>query len=100
MSPNFHPNGGLLLKDLPRPDFHAYAVSVPSPGAISIGSTRAMAMFLRDVMQLDRDAKAFACSARTKTTPTAAQSLDSSASRSGVGDRMRRFKPDTGSRRT
>src|SRR5262249_51817845 len=34
MSANPHANGGLLLKELRLPDFHAYAVKVPSPGAV------------------------------------------------------------------
>ena len=53
MSANPHANGGLLLKDLRLPDFRAYAVPVPSPGAVSAESTRVMGRFLRDVMQLN-----------------------------------------------
>ena len=59
MSANPHANGGLLLKDLRLPDFRAYAVPVPSPGAVSAESTRVMGQFLRDVMQLNLGAKNF-----------------------------------------
>ncbi len=34
MGANPHANGGLLLRDLRMPDFHAHAVKVPSPGAV------------------------------------------------------------------
>jgi xylulose-5-phosphate/fructose-6-phosphate phosphoketolase len=59
MSANPHANGGLLLKDLRMPDFRAYAVPVPSPGAVSAESTRVMGKFLRDVMQLNLESKNF-----------------------------------------
>jgi xylulose-5-phosphate/fructose-6-phosphate phosphoketolase len=59
MSANPHANGGLLLKELRLPDFRAYAVPVPSPGAVSAESTRVMGRFLRDVMQLNLEAKNF-----------------------------------------
>jgi xylulose-5-phosphate/fructose-6-phosphate phosphoketolase len=59
MSANPHANGGILLKDLRLPDFRDYAVSVPSPGAVSAESTRVMGKFLRDVMQLNLRAKNF-----------------------------------------
>jgi xylulose-5-phosphate/fructose-6-phosphate phosphoketolase len=59
MSANPHANGGLLLKDLRLPDFRAYAVPVPSPGAVSAESTRVMGKFLRDVMQRNLESKNF-----------------------------------------
>jgi xylulose-5-phosphate/fructose-6-phosphate phosphoketolase len=59
MSANPHANGGLLLKDLRLPDFRAYAVQVPSPGAVNTESTRVMGKLLRDVMQLNLGAKNF-----------------------------------------
>jgi xylulose-5-phosphate/fructose-6-phosphate phosphoketolase len=59
MSANPHANGGLLLKDLRLPDFRAYAVQVPSPGAVSAESTRVMGKFLRDVMQRNLETKNF-----------------------------------------
>jgi xylulose-5-phosphate/fructose-6-phosphate phosphoketolase len=39
MSANPHANGGLLLRDLHLPDFRAYAVAVPQPGAIDAEAT-------------------------------------------------------------
>jgi xylulose-5-phosphate/fructose-6-phosphate phosphoketolase len=59
MSANPHANGGLLLKDLRLPDFRAYAVPVPSPGAVSAESTRVMGAFLRDTMRLNLESKNF-----------------------------------------
>jgi xylulose-5-phosphate/fructose-6-phosphate phosphoketolase len=59
MSANPHANGGLVLKDLRLPDFRAYAVPVPSPGAVSAESTRVMGKFLRDVMQENLATKNF-----------------------------------------
>ena len=51
MSANPHANGGILLRDLGMPDFRAYAVDVPKPGAVDAESTRVMGGFLRDVMR-------------------------------------------------
>jgi len=51
MGANPHANGGLLLKDLRLPDFRAYAVDVPRPGATMGESTRTLGTFLRDVMK-------------------------------------------------
>jgi xylulose-5-phosphate/fructose-6-phosphate phosphoketolase len=59
MSANPHANGGLVLKDLRLPDFHSYAFSVPSPGAVRAESTRIMGKFLRDVMQRNMESKNF-----------------------------------------
>jgi len=57
MSDNPHANGGLLLRDLKMPDFRAYAVDVPSPGATNAEATREMGKFLRDVMKLNLESK-------------------------------------------
>ncbi|MBO9518720.1 MAG: phosphoketolase family protein [Porphyrobacter sp.] len=59
MSANPHANGGLLLKDLKLPDFRDYAIEVTLPGAVSAESTRIMGRFLRDVMELNMDARNF-----------------------------------------
>jgi len=53
MGANPHANGGLLLRDLEMPDFRKYAVDVPSPGVRSIGDTRVLGPFLRDVVKLN-----------------------------------------------
>src|SRR5438034_8674942 len=59
MSDNPHCNGGLLLRDLKMPDFRKYAVDVPSPGATTAESTRAMGKFLRDVMKQNLESRYF-----------------------------------------
>jgi len=50
MSANPVANGGTLLLDLALPDFRAYAVDVPAPGASQAEATRVLGTFLRDVM--------------------------------------------------
>jgi xylulose-5-phosphate/fructose-6-phosphate phosphoketolase len=55
MSANPHANGGLLLRDLDLPDFRAYAVDVPQPGAGMSEATRVLGQFLRDVVARNRD---------------------------------------------
>jgi len=52
-------NGGLLMRSLCLPDFRAYAVDVPSPGAVDGEATRVMGRFLRDVMKENLDARNF-----------------------------------------
>jgi xylulose-5-phosphate/fructose-6-phosphate phosphoketolase len=59
MGANPHANGGLLLKDLIMPDFRAYAVPVPRPGAVVAEATRVMGRLLRDVMTLNAEARNF-----------------------------------------
>ncbi len=51
MSANPHANGGLLLRDLRLPDFRAYAVAVPQPGAVNAEATRVQGSFMRDVIK-------------------------------------------------
>jgi xylulose-5-phosphate/fructose-6-phosphate phosphoketolase len=53
MGANPHANGGLLLKELHMPDFRAYAVQVPQPGAVMAEATRVLGQMLRDVMKLN-----------------------------------------------
>ncbi len=50
MGANPHANGGLLLRDLPLPDFRDYAVEVEKPGSTTAEATRVLGAFLRDVM--------------------------------------------------
>ena len=59
MGANPHANGGLLLRDLVMPDFRAYAVDVPAPGAVDGEATRVVGRLLRDVMRLNADARNF-----------------------------------------
>jgi xylulose-5-phosphate/fructose-6-phosphate phosphoketolase len=53
MGANPHANGGALLRDLRLPDFRAYAVDVPRPGAVEAEATRVQGTFVRDVMRLN-----------------------------------------------
>jgi xylulose-5-phosphate/fructose-6-phosphate phosphoketolase len=59
MGANPHANGGLLLRDLKMPPFSDYAIAVPTPGAVKAEATRVQGKFLRDVMQLNADARNF-----------------------------------------
>ena len=55
MGANPHANGGLLLRDLPLPDFRDYAVPVEKPGTTVGEATRVLGGFLRDVMARSAD---------------------------------------------
>jgi xylulose-5-phosphate/fructose-6-phosphate phosphoketolase len=55
MGANPHANGGALLRDLRLPDYRDYAVAVPTPGGSVAEATRAMGVFLRDVMRQNPD---------------------------------------------
>lgn len=59
MGANPHANGGLLLRDLRLPDFRAYAIDVPAPGAVIGEATRMAGTFLRDVIRLNDAEKNF-----------------------------------------
>ena len=59
MGANPHANGGLLLRDLRMPDFHAHAVAVPSPGSVDAQDMRVLGKFLRDVIALNQDQRNF-----------------------------------------
>ena len=59
MGCNPHANGGMLLRDLHMPDFRAYAVDVPSPGAAVAGDTHVLGRFLRDMIRLNDDQRNF-----------------------------------------
>ena len=59
MGANPHANGGLLLRELSLPDFHAYAVRVPSPGAVEDQDTMVLGRFLRDVIGLNQTPRNF-----------------------------------------
>jgi xylulose-5-phosphate/fructose-6-phosphate phosphoketolase len=53
MGANPHANGGLLLRELELPDFHDYAVEVPSPTATVSEPTRVLGNFVRDVIRMN-----------------------------------------------
>jgi len=68
MSANPHANGGLLLRDLSMPDFRAYAIDVPAPGAVDGEATRALGQMLRDVMRLNAESRNFRVVGPDETT--------------------------------
>jgi xylulose-5-phosphate/fructose-6-phosphate phosphoketolase len=59
MGANPHANGGMLLRDLRMPDFRAYAVDVPGPGAVEAEDTRVLGRFLSDVIKLNQAPRTF-----------------------------------------
>jgi xylulose-5-phosphate/fructose-6-phosphate phosphoketolase len=59
MGANPHANGGLLLKDLRLPDFRAFAVAIPSPGAVNGQDTLVLGKFLRDVVKANSQERNF-----------------------------------------
>jgi xylulose-5-phosphate/fructose-6-phosphate phosphoketolase len=59
MGANPHANGGLLLRDLRLPDFHAHAVDVPAPGAVDGQDTLVLGSFLREVVRLNEPERNF-----------------------------------------
>jgi xylulose-5-phosphate/fructose-6-phosphate phosphoketolase len=59
MSANPHANGGLLRKELKMPDFAAYAVDVPAPGALDAEATRVQGQLVRDVLSMNADERNF-----------------------------------------
>jgi xylulose-5-phosphate/fructose-6-phosphate phosphoketolase len=59
MGANPHANGGMLLRELRMPDFHAHAVHVPSPGSVDAEDTRVLGKFLRDVIKLNQEMRNF-----------------------------------------
>ena len=59
MGANPHANGGSLKQELRLPDFRNYAVDVPRPGGVESEATRVMGQFLRDVIELNVEARNF-----------------------------------------
>ena len=59
MSDNPHANGGLLMRPLRMPDFHAHAVAVDRPGGVEAEATRVLGAFLADVMKLNASSRNF-----------------------------------------
>jgi len=59
MGANPHANGGMLLQELPLPDFRTYAFAVEKPGTQTGESTRILGEYLRDVMAATKDTRNF-----------------------------------------
>ena len=68
MGANPHANGGLVLKELKMPDFGDYAVKVSQPGVVNAEGTRIQGQFMRDVLQLNADARNFRVFSPDETT--------------------------------
>lgn len=56
---NPHANGGKLLRDLRLPDFRAYGIDVPSPGALEAQDMMELGGFVRDIFTLNAESKNF-----------------------------------------
>ena len=56
---NPHANGGKLLRDLRLPDFRAYGINVPSPGALEAQDMMELGGFVRDIFTLNAESKNF-----------------------------------------
>ncbi len=54
MGANPHANGGMLLHDLRLPDYRAFAVAVPGPGAVAASDMSALGPYLAAVVDLNR----------------------------------------------
>ena len=68
MGANPHANGGILLKNLRMPDFNDYAVAIKKPGAEIGEATRALGVFLRDIMKLNMKSRNFRVIGPDETT--------------------------------
>ena len=68
MSANPHANGGVLLVDLALPDFRAFAVEVPKPGATDAEATRVQGRFLEEVLARNAGARNFRIFSPDETT--------------------------------
>ena len=86
MGANPHANGGLLLKDLALPDFRAYEVDVPAPGAAIAESTKVLGTFLRDVMTLNSEARNFRVVGPDETSSNRLDALFEVTGRAWMGE--------------
>ena len=68
MGANPHANGGMLLRELRMPDFRDYAIKVPKPGSVEAEATRVQGEFIRDVLQLNAEARNFRIFSPDETT--------------------------------
>ena len=59
MGANPHANGGALLSELRLPDFRQYGVDVVKPGTTFTEPTRALGRMLRDVVEMNAEARNF-----------------------------------------
>ena len=88
MGANPHANGGLRLKPLHLPDYHAYAMPVSRPGAERGEATRRMGEYLRDVMKLNRDAANFRVFGPDETASNRLSALFEVSNRAWLAERL------------
>ncbi|HSN40188.1 MAG TPA: phosphoketolase family protein, partial [Burkholderiales bacterium] len=88
MGANPHANGGVLLRDLSLPDFRDYAVTVPSPGAVTAEATRVMGCYLRDVMKLNRETRNFRVMGPDETSSNRLDALFEATNRAWVAETL------------
>jgi len=87
MGANPHTNGGVLKRELKLPDFHDYAVDVPSPGGAEAEATRVLGQFLRDVVRDNAEARNFRIVGPDETASNRLDAVSRSPSGSGWRDR-------------
>ena len=86
MGANPRANGGLLLRDLHLPDFRAYAVDVPQPGAPGIGDTHVLGKFIRDVIALNEPTHNFRLFGPDETLSNGLEAVFEKTERQWEGD--------------
>ena len=68
MGANPHANGGLLRRELERPDITSFAVDVPHPGDATAEATRVLGRYLGGVVELNAETKNFRIMGPDETT--------------------------------
>ena len=68
MGSNPHANGGVLKQTLKLPDFRNHAVALAGPGQTQGEATRVMGAYLRDVLELNAEARNFRIVGPDETT--------------------------------
>lgn len=76
-----HANGGVLCTPLSLPDYGAYAVDVPAPGATVVANTQRLGRWLRDVFVQNRDARNFRLFCPDETSSNRLQDVFEATSR-------------------
>jgi xylulose-5-phosphate/fructose-6-phosphate phosphoketolase len=88
MGANPHANGGLLLQELKLPDYRAYAVKAPAPGAVTAEATRVMGTLLRDVMKLNAAGRNFRVFGPDETSSNRLTALFEVTDRAWMAERL------------
>jgi xylulose-5-phosphate/fructose-6-phosphate phosphoketolase len=88
MGMNPHANGGVLMRDLHLPDYHAYAIAVPAPGVRGPGDTRVLGPWLRDIVRLNSAQRNFRVFGPDETISNGLEALFEATARQWQGDIM------------